>query len=91
MGPFPHSFSHQYRLVDVDYASKWVEVIPYRTNDHKVVIGFLKSNIVSHFRFPRAIISDGDTHFCNKSFKAFFTKYFITHKVATTYHSETNG
>ena len=68
MGPFPHSFGHQYILVAVDYVSKWAEAIPCRTNDHKVVIEFLKSNIVSRFRFPRAIISDGGAHFCNKVF-----------------------
>ncbi|KAK9175230.1 hypothetical protein WN944_027236 [Citrus x changshan-huyou] len=74
MGLFPPSFGHQYILVAVDYVSKWVEVIPCRTNDHKVVIEFLKSNIVSRFGFPRAIISDGGAHFCNKAFKALLTK-----------------
>ena len=69
MGPFPPSFGHQYILVAVDYVSKWVEAIPCRTNDHKVVIGFLKSNVVLRFGFPRAIISDGGAHFCNKAFK----------------------
>ncbi|KAH9763969.1 hypothetical protein KPL70_001356 [Citrus sinensis] len=91
MGPFPPSFSHQYILVAVDYVSKWVEAIPCRTNDHKVVIAFLKSNIVSRFGFPRAIISDGGAHFCNKAFKALLTKYSITHKVATPYHPQTSG
>ncbi|KAH9681943.1 hypothetical protein KPL71_027149 [Citrus sinensis] len=91
MGPFPLSFGHQYILVAVDYVSKWVEEIPCRTNDHKVVIAFLKSNIVSRFGFPRAIISDGGAHFCNKAFKALLTKYSITHKVATPYHPQTSG
>ncbi|KAH9698191.1 hypothetical protein KPL71_023923 [Citrus sinensis] len=68
-----------------------IEAIPCRTNDHKVVIGFLKRNIVSRFVFPRAIISDGGAHFCNKAFKALLTKYSITHKVATPYHPQTSG
>ncbi|KAK9187298.1 hypothetical protein WN944_018690 [Citrus x changshan-huyou] len=91
MGSFPPSFGHQYILVAVDYVSKWVEAIPCRTNDHKVVIGCLKSNIVSRFGFPRAIINDGGAHFCNKAFKALLMKYSITHKVATPYHSQTSG
>ncbi|KAH9780933.1 hypothetical protein KPL71_008264 [Citrus sinensis] len=74
MGPFSPSFGHQYILVAVDYVSKWVEAISCRTNDHKVVIGFLKSNIVSRFGFPQAIISDGGAHFFNKAFKALLTK-----------------
>ena len=47
MEPFSPSFGHQYILDVVDYVSKWVEAIPCRTNGHKVVIGFLKSKIVS--------------------------------------------
>ena len=91
MGPFPYSFGHQYILVDVHYVLKWVETISCRTNDHKVVIEFLKSSIVSRFGFPRAIISDGGAYFCNKTFKILLTKYSITHKVATPYHSQTSG
>ena len=91
MRPFPPSFGHQYILVVVDYVSKWVKVIPCRTNDHKVVIGFLKSKIVSRFGFPQTIINDGGAHFCNKAFKALLTKYSITHKMATPYHPQTSG
>ena len=49
MGPFPNSFGNQYILVVVDYVSKWVEAIPSKTNDNKVVIKFLKENIFSRF------------------------------------------
>ena len=54
MGPFPNSFRNQYILVAVDYVSKWVEVIPSKTNDNKVVIKFLKENIFSLFGTPHA-------------------------------------
>ena len=37
MGPFPASFGYVYILVGVDYMSKWVEAIPCRAVDHKVV------------------------------------------------------
>ncbi|KAH9794255.1 hypothetical protein KPL71_004834 [Citrus sinensis] len=91
MRPFPPSFGYQYILVAVDYVSKWVEAIPCKTNDHRVVVKFLKSNILSRFGFPRTIISDGGTHFCNKPFKTLLNKYSITHKVATPYHPQTSG
>ena len=42
MGPFPNSFGNQYILVVVDYVSKWVEIIPCKSNDNKVVVKFLK-------------------------------------------------
>ena len=57
MGPFPNSFGNQYILVAVDYVSKWVEAIPSRTNDNKIVIKLLKENIFSRFGTPCAIIS----------------------------------
>ncbi|KAH9723595.1 hypothetical protein KPL70_007173 [Citrus sinensis] len=91
MGPFPPSFDYQYILVAVDYMSKWVEAIPCKTNYHRVVVKFLKSNILSRFGFPRTIISDGGTYFCNKPFKTLLDKYFITRKVATPYHPQTSG
>ncbi len=86
MGPFPRSFGIEYILVGVDYVSKWVEAVATRTNDHKVVVKFLQTNIFSHFGTPRAIISDGGSHFCNRSFEALVCKYSITHKVAIPYH-----
>ena len=91
MGPFPTSYGHEYRLVGVDYVSKWVEAIPCKTNDHRVVIKFLKANIFSRFGVPKAIISDGGSHFCNKPFENLMAKYGVKHKVATPYHPQTSG
>ena len=45
MGHFPSSFGYLYILLAVGYVSKWVEGIPTRTNDHKVVLKFLKEHI----------------------------------------------
>ena len=86
MGPFPSSFGNLYILLAVDYVSKWVEAIPTRKNDRHVVIKFVKEYIFSRFGTPRAIIGDGDTHFCNSTFDHLMKKYYITHKVATPYH-----
>ncbi|RVW19522.1 Retrovirus-related Pol polyprotein from transposon opus [Vitis vinifera] len=72
------------------YVSKWVEAIPYKHNDHRVVLKFLKENIFSIFGVPKAIISDGGTHFCNKPFETLLAKYGVKHKVATPYHPQTS-
>ena len=71
--------------------SKWVEAIPCKTNDHRVVLKFLKENIFSRFGVPKAIISDGGTHFCNKTFEALLAKYGVKHKVPTPNHPQTSG
>ena len=67
MGTFPTSFDFHYFLLVVNYVSKWIETKVARTNDSKVVVGFLKSNIFSRFGIPRAMISDQGTHICNRT------------------------
>ena len=65
MGPFLVSFGYIYIMVGVDYVSKLVEAVPYRVADHKVALKFLKENIFSRFRIPKAIISDGGSDSCH--------------------------
>ncbi|XP_043712605.1 uncharacterized protein LOC122661312, partial [Telopea speciosissima] len=91
MGPFPNSFGNLYILLAVDYVSKWIEAVACKTNDHKVVVKFLKENIFSRFGTPRALISDQGKHFCNRPFEALMKKYGVVHKLATPYHPQTNG
>ncbi|XP_052177507.1 uncharacterized protein LOC127791565 [Diospyros lotus] len=89
MGPFVSSFGNKYIVVDVDYVSKWVEVVLPK-NDARGVTRFLKKHIFTRFSTPRAIISDGGSHFCNKQFDALLAKYGVTHKEATAYHPQTS-
>ena len=78
-------------LVGVDYVSKWVEAVPSRTNDHRVVVKFLQDYIFTRYGIPRAIVSDEGKHFINQAFAALMKKYGITHKVGTPYHPQTSG
>ena len=91
MGPFPSSFGYVYILAGIDYVLKWVEVVPCKVEDHRVVLKFQKENIFSRFGVPKAIISDGGSHFCNKPFENLLAKFDIKHKVATPYHPQTSG
>jgi hypothetical protein len=91
MGPIPNSYGYFYILVVADYVSKWVEAIACKSNDHKVVLQFLKDNVCARFGTPHAIISDGGKHFCNRFFEQLMKKYGITHKIATPYHTQTSG
>jgi len=68
-----------------------MEAKPTRTNDAKVVVDFVRSNLFCRFGVPKAIISDQGTHFCNKSIHAFLKKYGVVHRVSTPYHPQTNG
>ncbi|XP_070022753.1 uncharacterized protein [Nicotiana sylvestris] len=55
------------------------------------LVGFLKKNIFTRFGTPRAIISDGGTHFYIRAFEKLLSKYDVRHKVATPYHLQTSG
>jgi len=91
IGPFPSFSGNEYILLTVDYVSKWVEVIPPRTNKAKVVVKFLWENIFARFGMPRAIISDQGTHFNNRSFDVLLKRYSIVYRIATPYHLQTSG
>ncbi|KAM1728957.1 hypothetical protein ACFX12_019411 [Malus domestica] len=91
MGHFPPSYGSTYILLAIDYVSKWVEAKATRTNDSKVVANFVKTNICARFGMPRVLISNGGSHFCNRTIEALLKKYNVTHKVSTPYHPQTNG
>ncbi|KAK9021179.1 hypothetical protein V6N11_011180 [Hibiscus sabdariffa] len=91
MGPFPSSHGDLYILLVVDYVSKWVEAIATPRNDEQTVLKFLHKHIFTRFGVPIAIISDEGTHFDNKLIAKATQRYGIRHKIATTYHPQTNG
>ena len=91
MGPFPPSDGKEYILVAVDYVSKWVKAIPTRTNDHREVLRFITRCIFARYGCPRAIISDGGSHFNNSHFRAMLKKYGVHHRITTPYHPQANG
>ncbi|CAN6692013.1 unnamed protein product [Malus baccata var. baccata] len=89
IGLFPSSHGFLYILLAVDYVSKWVKQNP--PNDSRVVADFIRTNLFARFGMPRVIISDGGSHFCNRTIAALLTKYNVNHKVSTPYHPQTNG
>ena len=88
---FPSSFGNLYILLVVDYVSKWVEAKETRTDNAKVVLDFVKANILCRFGTPKALISGRGTHFCNKTLGSVLKKYGVQHRVSTAYHPQTNG
>ena len=91
MGPFPSSFINIYILLAIDYVSKWVEAIPTRTNDARVVTRFFRSHIFTQFGTPRALITNEGTHFCNKLVDSVLRKYGVRHRITLAYNPQTNG
>ena len=74
----------------MDYISKGVEATTCPKNDANTVVGFLQKNILSRFRTPRTIISDGGSHFANKVFDKLMGRYGIKHIMSLAYHPQKN-
>lgn len=87
----PSVLRHKYIPVAVAYVSKWVEAIYCTRNDVIMVLKFLKKNIFSRFRTPRALINDERTPFINCIITNLLIKFDVKHRFATTYHPHTNG
>nr|GEV11024.1 Pol polyprotein [Tanacetum cinerariifolium]GEY43690.1 Pol polyprotein [Tanacetum cinerariifolium] len=68
-----------------------VEAEATKTNDHSVVLKFVKKNIFARHGIPKAIISDGGSHFKNFKFGKLLKHYRVNHRIATPYHPQTSG
>ncbi|RDX74157.1 hypothetical protein CR513_46131, partial [Mucuna pruriens] len=63
-----------------------VKAITTKTNDAKVMVDFLKSNIFYRFGVPKALVSDQGSHFCNRAMASLLEKYGVVHQITTAYH-----
>ena len=90
MRPFPESRNCEYILVAVDYVSKWVEAMPCSAADVKHAKKFIKI-IFPRFGTHRMVISDGGSHFIDKTFRDLLREMGAKHHVATPYHPQTSG
>ena len=91
MGPFPKSDDSKYILIAIGYVSKWVEALPYRAANARHARKMFHEVIFPRFGTPRMVISDGGSHFIDKTFKAFLRELGAKHNIATPYHPQTSG
>ena len=82
----------KYILMAVDYVSRWVEAIPTRTSDSKVVLKFIEQNIFSRCLdvLEPLLVMEG-THFNNFQFRTLLKRYGVHHRITTPYHPQANG
>jgi hypothetical protein len=91
IGLFPMSEQCEYILVAVDYVSKWVEALPCVADDSKSSKKMFQEIIFPRFGVSRVLISDGGSHFIDKTFRKCISELGVDHRVATPYHSQTSG
>jgi hypothetical protein len=86
MGPFPNSEGYEYILVAVDYISKWVEALPYQATNVVHSKKMFYEVIFLRYGVPRIVISDGGSHFIDRTFWKALSEVGVDHWIATPYH-----
>ena len=81
MGPFPMSEQCEYILVAMDYVSKWVEALPCVAADSISSKKMFLEIIFPHFGVPRVVISDGGSHFIDKTIRKCLNELGVEHRV----------
>ena len=89
--PFQKSHDSEYILIAIDYMSKWVEALPYRAADARYARKMFHEVIFPRFGTPQMVISDGGSHFIDKTFRAFLKVLSAKHNIVTPYHPQTSG
>ncbi|KAL1559147.1 hypothetical protein AAHA92_09521 [Salvia divinorum] len=85
MGPFPKSEDYEYILLAVEYVSRWMEAIPTKTNDSKVVTMFLDNVLVKYgvkhrVTSPYHPQANGHTKLANREIKSVLQKIVNTNR-----------
>jgi transposase InsO family protein len=88
MGPFPNSEGCEYILVAVDYISKWVEALLYWDADAMHSKKMFHEVIFLRYGVPRIVISDGGSHFIDRTFLKALSEVGVDHRIATPYHPQ---
>ena len=80
-----------YIIIAIDYSTRWLEATPVGDCTATTTTRFLFDNIVTHFGFPRILMSDQGSHFINRTVNTLTEELQIQHKKSTQYHPQENG
>jgi hypothetical protein len=91
MVSFPNSEGSEYILVAVNYVSKWVATLPCWATDAMHSKKMFHEVIFLTYGVPRIVISDGGSHFIDRTFWIALSEVGVDHQIATPYHPQTRG
>ena len=88
----PHSArGHAYRIVAMDYFTKWAKEMPTLSADGKTTAQFIFNHIITRFGVPQAIITDHGSHFWDYMMAEMTSKLGLRHDNSTPYYPQANG
>ncbi|XP_015165374.1 uncharacterized protein K02A2.6-like [Solanum tuberosum] len=85
------SNDHRFILVAIDYFTKWVEATSYKAVMKKVMVNFVRNNLICRFGVPESIIIDNGANLNSHLMKEICEQFKITHRNSTAYRPQING
>lgn len=82
---------NQYMLTIIDHFTKFLIIVPVKSQDTETTIEALMNNYIKYFGIPAIIISDNGSNFTSTEFNNFISKLKIKHLTTTSNHPQTNG
>nr|XP_019068088.1 uncharacterized protein K02A2.6-like [Solanum lycopersicum] len=85
------SNDHRFILVAINYFTKWVEDVTFKSVTKKAVVDFIHSNIICRFGIPKIIITDNAMNLNSHLMKEVCEQFKIVHRHSTPYRPKANG
>jgi len=85
------SNGHRFILVAIDYFTKWVEAASYANVTRKVVVKFIKKELICRYGIPERIITDNATNLNNQMMSELCEEFQIKHHNSSPYRPKMNG
>src|SRR5205823_6434736 len=89
--PTLDSEEKKYFLIVADYYTKWVELLPLRTQKVEEVWRKLEKHVFSHFTYPKLIVTDAGVQFTSKFFHDQAAKHDVVVHNTAPEHQQGNG
>ncbi|XP_010327331.1 uncharacterized protein [Solanum lycopersicum] len=85
------SNGHRFILVAIDYFTKWVEAVTFKSVTKKVVVDFIHFNIICRFGIPKVIITDNVANLNSHLIQEVCYQFKIEHRNSTPYRPKDYG
>ncbi|XP_017416451.2 uncharacterized protein LOC108327238 [Vigna angularis] len=85
------SNGHRFILVAIDYFTKWVEAASYANVTRKVVVRFIRKELICRYGLPNKIITDNATNLNNQMMAELCEEFKIHHHNSSPYRPKMNG
>ncbi|XP_027772677.1 uncharacterized protein K02A2.6-like [Solanum pennellii] len=85
------SNGHRFILVAIDYFTKWVEAVNFKSVTKKVLVDFIHFNIICRFGIRKVIITDNAANLNSHLMQEVCYQFKIEHRNSTPYRPKANG